>query len=129
MEVDLKTLFSNAKHISPVRPHVDEIPLHSGRKVYLVGKGRIANLVAAEGHPPEMMQMSFANQLVAAIRTSMIDGTMKNKVYGVPDEIEHEIARAALKSMGVSISNPPGNRRSMREAGRPSGDSSPVLVT
>jgi adenosylhomocysteinase len=91
VEVDLKTLFSNVKHISPVRPHVDEIPLHSGKKVYLVGKGRIANLVAAEGHPPEVMQMSLANQLVAATRISMIYGTMENKVYGVPDEIEQEI--------------------------------------
>jgi adenosylhomocysteinase len=71
--------------------------------VYLIGKGRIANLVAAEGHPPEVMQMSFANQMLAAIRIHRDHSKMENKVYGVPAEIEDEVARAALDSMGVSI--------------------------
>ncbi len=74
--------------------------------MYLLGKGRIANLVAAEGHPPEVMQMSFANQLMAAIRISKDHASMKKKVYGVPEELEREIARAALKSMGVTIGSP-----------------------
>lgn len=111
VEVDVKTLLSKAKKVSPVRPHVDEILLPGGRKVYLVGRGRIANLVAAEGHPPEVMQMSFANQLVAAIRISRDHRTMENRVYGVPVEVEQEIARAALKSMGVSIDSPTKEQR------------------
>jgi len=59
--------------------------------------------VAAEGHPPEVMQMSFSNQLLAAIRIHTEHSRMEKKVYGVPPDVEDEVARAALKSMGVSI--------------------------
>ncbi len=106
VEVDVKTLLAKAKRVTPVRPHVEEVLLSGGRRVYLIGRGRIANLVAAEGHPPEVMQMSFANQLAAAVRISTDHCRMGNKVYGVPEEVEQEIARAALKSMGVTIGNP-----------------------
>ncbi len=103
VEIDVKTLLSKAKSVKPVRTHVDEVTLPGGKKVYLVGKGRIANLVAAEGHPPEVMQMSFANQYMAAIEIRRNHSNMERKVYGVSAEAEDEIARAALKSMGVSI--------------------------
>jgi adenosylhomocysteinase len=103
VEIDVKTLLSKAKGVKEVRPNVDEITLPSGKKVYLVGKGRIANLVAAEGHPPEVMQMSFSNQMMAAIRIHKDHGKMQKRVYGVPPELEDEVARAALKSMGLSI--------------------------
>ena len=103
VEIDVRTLMSKAKGVKEVRPNVDEVTLPSGRKVYLVAKGRIANLVAAEGHPPEVMQMSFANQMMAAIRIHRDHGRMQAKVYGVPTELEDEVARAALKSMGISI--------------------------
>jgi adenosylhomocysteinase len=106
VEFDVKTLLSKAKRVKQVRPNVDELLLPSGRRVYLVGKGRIANLVAAEGHPPEVMQMSFANQLMAALRIHSEHGSMERKVYGVDEETEWEIARAALTSMGVSIGKP-----------------------
>ena len=103
VEIDVKRMMSEAKGVREVRPHVDEVTLPSGKKVYLIGKGRIANLVAAEGHPPEVMQMSFANQMMAAIRIHRDHGGMERKVYGVPPELEDEVARAALKSMGVTI--------------------------
>jgi len=103
VEIDVKTLFSKAKGVKEVRPNVDEVTLPSGKKVYLIAKGRIANLVAAEGHPPEVMQMSFANQMLAAIRIREEHSKMEKKVYGVPPELEDEVARAALKSMGVTI--------------------------
>jgi adenosylhomocysteinase len=103
VEIDVKTLMAKAKGVKEVRPNVDEVALPSGKKVYLIGKGRIANLVAAEGHPPEVMQMSFANQMLAAIRIHAEHGRMQRKVYGVPAQLEDEVARAALKSMGVSI--------------------------
>jgi adenosylhomocysteinase len=103
VEIDVATMISRAQGVKEVRPNVDEITLPSGKKVYLVGKGRIANLVAAEGHPPEVMQMSFANQLMAAIRIHSDHGKMQKRVYGVPPELEDEVARAALKSMGISI--------------------------
>lgn len=103
VEIDVKTLMSKAKGVKEVRPNVDEITLPGGKNVYLVGKGRIANLVAAEGHPPEVMQMSFANQFLAAIRIHEGHQGMKKTIYGVSPESEDEIARAALRSMGVSI--------------------------
>lgn len=106
VEVDVGTLLTKAKRVTLVRRYVEEVMLPGGRRVYLVGRGRVANLVAAEGHPPEVMQMSFANQLLAAIRMSSDSGRMENRVYGVPREAEQEIAKAALKSMGVSIGNP-----------------------
>jgi adenosylhomocysteinase len=102
----VKTMLSKAKGVKQVRPNVDEVRLPSGKKVYLVGKGRIANLVAAEGHPPEVMQMSFANQMMAAIRIHKDHGKMQKKVYGVPRDLEDEVARAALKSMGITIGAP-----------------------
>ena len=103
VEIDVKTLLSKAKSVKEVRPHVDEVQLPGGRNVYLVGKGRIANLVAAEGHPPEVMQMSFANQFLAAVRVHREHRSMEPRVYGVSAEAEEEVARAALKSMGVTI--------------------------
>lgn len=103
VEIDVKTLLSKAKSVKQARPNVDEVTLPSGKKVYLIAKGRIANLVAAEGHPPEVMQMSFANQMMAAIRINRDHGSMEKRVYGVPPELEDEVARAALKSMGISI--------------------------
>ena len=103
VEIDVKTLMAKAKGVKGVRPNVDEVILPSGKKVYLIGKGRIANLVAAEGHPPEVMQMSFANQMLAAIRIRREHSEMQKRVYGVPPELEDEVARAALKSLGISI--------------------------
>jgi adenosylhomocysteinase len=103
VEIDVNSLLSKAKEVKEVRPNVDEVTLSSGKRVYLVAKGRIANLVAAEGHPPEVMQMSFANQMMAAIRIHRDHPGMQKRVYGVPPELEEEVARAALKSMGISI--------------------------
>jgi adenosylhomocysteinase len=103
VEIDVKTLLSKAKGVKEVRPNVDEVELPGGKKVYLVGKGRIANLVAAEGHPPEVMQMSFADQFLAAVKIHRDHGSMEAKVYGVSPADEDEVARAALKSMGVTI--------------------------
>lgn len=103
VEIDVATLMAEARQVKQVRPNVDEVVLPSGRKVYLVAKGRIANLVAAEGHPPEVMQMSFSNQMMAAIRIHREHSKMVRRVYGVPRELEDEVARAALKSMGIAI--------------------------
>jgi adenosylhomocysteinase len=103
VEFDVKTLMARAKGVKEVRPNVDEIQLPNGKRVYLIAKGRLANLAAAEGHPPEVMQMSFANQFLAAIRLHGEHKSMRNRVYGVSLEIDDEVARAALKSMGITI--------------------------
>ena len=111
VEIDVATLTAKAKQSKQVRPNVDEVTLPSGKKVYLIGKGRIANLVAAEGHPPEVMQMSFANQMLAAIRIHGDHGRMQKKVHVLPSELEDEVASAALKSMGVSIGAATGEQK------------------
>jgi len=111
VEIDVKTLMARAEKVKEVRPNVDEVVLPSGKRVYLIGKGRIANLVAAEGHPPEVMQMSFANQMLAAIRIHENHARMARRVYGVPPELEDEVARAALKSLGISIGSPTREQR------------------
>lgn len=103
VEIDVKTLLFRAKTVKGVRPHLDEVTLPSGKRVYLIGKGRITNLVAAEGHPPEVMQMSFANQFMAALYIRENHGRMEKKVYGVPPETEREIANATLESLGIRI--------------------------
>jgi adenosylhomocysteinase len=106
VEIDVKTLLAKATGSKVVRDNVDELTLPGGKRVYLIGKGRIANLVAAEGHPPEVMQMSFANQFMAALYIRKNHAKMEKKVLGVPRETEEEIARAALSSLGISIGKP-----------------------
>jgi adenosylhomocysteinase len=103
VEIDVGTLLRKAKSVKEVRPHVDEVSLPGGKTVYLVGKGRIANLVAAEGHPPEVMQMSFANQFMAALDIRRNRGKLPVKVLDVPIQIEREIARETLSSLGITI--------------------------
>jgi adenosylhomocysteinase len=106
VEIDVKTLMAKAKSSKGVRNNVDELSLPGGKRVYLIGKGRIANLVAAEGHPPEVMQMSFANQYMAALYIRKNHDKMEKKVHGVLPETEDQVARAALKSLGISIGKP-----------------------
>ncbi len=106
VEIDVKTFLSKARSVREARPHVDEVMLHNGRKVFLIGKGRIINLVAAEGHPPEVMQMSFANQFMAALYVRKNHVRLERKMYDVPEEIEREIAYATLDSLGIVISEP-----------------------
>jgi adenosylhomocysteinase len=103
VEIDVKTLMAKAKGVRAVRENVDEIQLPGGKSVYLIGKGRIANLVAAEGHPPEVMQMSFANQFMAALYIRKNHAKMEKKVIAVPEDIDREVARAALDSLGITI--------------------------
>jgi adenosylhomocysteinase len=116
VEIDVKTLLSKAKRLREVRPHVDEVILPNGKKVYLLGKGRITNLVAAEGHPPEVMQMSFADQFMAALYIRKNHAKMAVAVHGVPEETEKEIARAMLESVGIKIDEPTEEQRKYGES-------------
>jgi len=86
-----------------VRPYVTEYRLADGRRIYLLAEGRLVNLVAAEGHPSEVMDMSFANQALAAEYLVKNRGRLEPKVYVVPREIDEEVARLKLKAMGISI--------------------------
>lgn len=86
-----------------VRPFVDQYELKDGRKINLLGEGRLVNLAAAEGHPASVMDMSFANQVLSASYLVQNSGTLDNAVYNVPEQVDKEIARIKLMAMGIKI--------------------------
>ncbi|MBI2216524.1 MAG: adenosylhomocysteinase [Candidatus Rokubacteria bacterium] len=103
VEIDLEGLAKQSKSRRTVRPFVEEFVLPSGRRVYVLGDGRLINLAAAEGHPASVMDMSFANQALSAEFMVKRGRTLERKVYSVPRDIDREIARLKLASMGVQI--------------------------
>jgi adenosylhomocysteinase len=102
VELDLDALAAMATARRTVRPFVEEFTV-SGRHIYVLGEGRLINLASAEGHPASVMDMSFANQALAAEFMVKKGRTLERKVYGVPRDIDLEIARLKLASMGVLI--------------------------
>jgi adenosylhomocysteinase len=103
VELDLEGLEAVSRGKRRVRDYIQEYRLTNGRRVYVLGEGRLINLTAAEGHPPGVMDMSFANQALSAEYLVKKGKTLQNIVYAVPDAIDREIARLKLKSMGVRI--------------------------
>ncbi len=103
VEIDTKFLLTKSKSVREVRPNLDECHLRNDKRVYLVGKGRLANLVAAEGHPPEVMAQSFSNQIMSILYILKNHKRMGNKVVVVPEEIDTQVARDALKAMNLKI--------------------------
>ena len=106
VEVDAKFLLNQSKSVREVRPNLDECLLKNGKRVYLIGKGRIANLVAAEGHPPEVMAQSFSNQLLSMIYLAKNHKKIGKRVITVPQEIDKQIAIDALNAVDVRIDKP-----------------------
>lgn len=104
VEIDTEFLLSGkAGRVREIRPNLDECTLDDGKRVYLVGKGRLANLVAAEGHPPEVMAQSFSNQILSIMYILKNHKTMEHKTIRVPDEIDMQVASDALRAMNVRI--------------------------
>ena len=103
VEIDIDTLEKISKGKRRIRGFIDEYILKGGKKIYLLGEGRLVNLACAEGHPSEVMDMSFANQALSCEYIKNKAGTLKNKVYPVPAVIDEEIARLKLESMNTSI--------------------------
>jgi adenosylhomocysteinase len=103
LEIDAEFLLKKSKSVKEVRPTLDECVLQNGKKVYLIGEGRLANLVSAEGHPPEVMAQSFSNQLLSVLYILKNHKTMENKIIDVPKEIDIQIAFDALNAMDVKI--------------------------
>ena len=103
VELDLPGLAEAAVERRPIREFVEEFTLKNGRKVYILGEGRLINLAAAEGHPSSVMDMSFANQALSAEYMANEHAKMVKKVYPVPQDIDEEIARLKLASMGIEI--------------------------
>jgi len=103
VEINIKALEAMSESKRRVRQEVDEYHLMDGRKVFLLGEGRLINLAAAEGHPASVMDMSFANQALAAHYIATRDERLPVDVYDVPHEIDEEVARLKLASMGITI--------------------------
>jgi len=103
VEIDLAALERLSQGRRPIRDFVEEFSLRNGKKIYVLGEGRLINLAAAEGHPSSVMDMSFANQALASEFLVQSQGTLQKKVYGVPPALDQEIARLKLASMGIRI--------------------------
>jgi adenosylhomocysteinase len=103
VELDLPGLAEAAVERRSIREFVEEFTLKNGRRVYILGEGRLINLAAAEGHPSSVMDMSFANQALSAEYMVNEYAKMVKKVYPVPQDIDKEIARLKLASMGIEI--------------------------
>jgi adenosylhomocysteinase len=94
-----------------IRGFVDEYTMPDGRRIHLLGEGRLVNLAAAEGHPAAVMDMSFANQALSVEWVVKGRGTLEAGVYPVPREIDAEVARLKLQAMGIEIDELTGEQR------------------
>lgn len=103
VEIDIAGLEKIKKSKRRLRPSLDEYTLPNGKKLYVLGEGRLVNLAAAEGHPAEVMDMSFANQALAAEFFVKNKGKLENKVHVLPKELDAEVARLKLEAMGIAI--------------------------
>lgn len=103
VEINLKALEELSVTKKIIRPNVVEYVLKNGKKLYLLAEGRLVNLVAAEGHPSEVMDMSFANQALSAKHLIENRGNLKPNLYSVPEDIDTEVAKLKLKAMNIEI--------------------------
>lgn len=103
VEINIKDLERIAVEKRKIRPNVEEYTLKNGRKLYLLAEGRLVNLAAAEGHPSEVMDMSFANQALSIEYLVKNEGKLEVKVYPVPKHIDMQVAKLKLESLGIKI--------------------------
>lgn len=102
-EINIPALENLSRSKQRIRPFMDEYTLNDGRRLYLLGEGRLINLAAAEGHPANVMDMSFANQALSLEYIVKNKDKLELKVYPVPEEIDKQVARLKLDSMGIKI--------------------------
>ena len=102
-EVNIPELKAHTVEIKRIRPFLDEYKLTNGKTVYVLAEGRLVNLVAAEGHPASVMDMSFANQALGIEFLVKNKGTLENKLYHLPEQVDIDIAKLKLEAMGISI--------------------------
>ena len=110
VEIDAAYLYSNCKRPKDARPGVEQFDV-KGKKLYLLSKGRVANLVLADGNSPEVMALSFANQLLSILHIARNHAKMEAKVYDVPAAMDDKVARYALASMDISIDSQTRDQR------------------
>jgi adenosylhomocysteinase len=111
VEIDVKGLASISISKRRVRPNVDEYSLPDGRRLYLLAEGRLVNLAAAEGHPGEVMMMSFSNQALSVKYLIERAGALEPKVHRVPEELDERVARLSMECMGIRIDEPTEEQR------------------
>jgi adenosylhomocysteinase len=102
-EINLRALDEMSSSVRQARPNVQEYRVNDGRRLFLLGEGRLINLAGAEGHPAAVMDMSFANQALCAAYIAKNAGQLEKKVYDVPAEIDGEVASLKLQAMGIHI--------------------------
>jgi len=103
VEIDIPVLEKMSRRKRRIREYVDEYTLRNGKRINLLGEGRLINLAAAEGHPAQVMDMSFANQALCAEFIKLNAKHLQSKVYSVPKEIDEKVASLKLKSMKVAV--------------------------
>jgi adenosylhomocysteinase len=103
VEINIPALEAVSSEKKLVRPFVDEYQMKDGRRIYILGEGRLINLASAEGHPASVMDMSFANQALSCEYMVKNHDQLERKVYSVPDAIDQQIAKIKLDAMGVKI--------------------------
>jgi adenosylhomocysteinase len=103
VEISVNDLEATSVSIKQINDNNQEYLLKNGNKIYLIGEGRLVNLAAAEGHPSEVMDMSFANQLLSVLKLANLKGSLTPAVYDVEKSQDQEIAKAKLESMGLQI--------------------------
>jgi len=103
VEIDVNYLISEGRNPTEVRPYIDCFYMEGGKRLFLIAKGRVVNLVGADGHPPEVMALSFSNQLLSILFISRNHHTLESKIYDVPKEIDLEVANSALDALKIKI--------------------------
>ena len=116
VEIDIPALEEMATSHREVRPYVEEYSMQDGRTIYLLGEGRLINLAAAEGHPSAVMDMSFANQALSAEYLAANHESMDPNVYVVPTDIDQEVGRLKLESMGIHIDGLSSEQQNYQES-------------
>src|SRR5262245_48779701 len=118
VELELPALKDESSSVTAnVRPNVDEYKLKNGRRVFVIGQGRLVNLAAAEGHPPSVMDMSFATQALATEFCVRNKGKLAAAVHPVPAEVEQYVARGKLSAMGIRIGERTAEQKGYRGGG------------
>jgi len=103
VEIDIPALESLSKGKKTIRNNVERYELKDGRHIYLLGEGRLVNLAAAEGHPSEVMDMSFANQFLSLVRLSREGRSLSHKVHDIDPAQDQDVARLKLQTMSLGI--------------------------
>jgi adenosylhomocysteinase len=103
IEISVPALQRQSSERKDINDHTVQYELNNGHRIYLIGEGRLVNLAAAEGHPSEVMDMSFSNQFLSVLRLANSKGDLKPIVYDIERSQDQEIAMAKLESMGIEI--------------------------